>query len=180
MDPDTIKRNRNELNQDDEDTQTYYAGDDDYGQEERKTLPQYVMHIVLDDKENDDASSMGFSTATKSVGSNRKGILKRNNFEPSDDDDSSESAITSFTKKSGATTRSVMFDIPKVCDVIEDELTKKGIAIERFRAWKEANYIEFKLILKLHSTTAHRVTGIRRVLRRWTGTAAAGQPSPNT
>ena len=73
---------------------------------------------------------MGFSTATKSVSSNRKGILKRNNFETSDDDNSSESAITSFTKKSGATARSVMFDIPKACDVIEDELMKKGIVIE--------------------------------------------------
>ena len=180
LDSDTIKRKRSEANQDDEDAQTYYAGDDDCGQEERKNLPQYVMHIVLDDKENDDASSMGFSNATKSVASNRKGILKHINQGNSDDDDSLESTTTAFTNKSGFSARSVTFDVPKICDTIEEALLKKGVAIERFRAWKDANFIEFELILKLHSSTAHRVKGIRKVLNKWTGTAAAERPSSNT
>ena len=180
-DLDTIKRKRNEATRDDEDAQTYYARDDECGQEERKNLPQYVMHIVLDDKENDDASSMGFSTATKSVFSNRRGILRKvNNQGNSDEDDSLDSLNTAFTNKSGATSRSVTFDLPSTVNKIEKELVKKGVAIERFRVWKNVNEAEFNFILKLHSTTVHRVKGIRKVLSKWTGTAAAEEPSKGT
>ena len=177
IDSDTIKRKRNEANQDDDDAQTFYAGDDDCGQEERKHLPPYAMHIVLDDKENDDASSMGFSTATKSILSNRKGILKRSNQGNSDEDDSLESVNTAFTNKTGATARSVTFDATASTNTIEEALIKKGVTIERFRAWKDSNNLEYGFILKLHSTTAHRVKGIRKILHKWTGTAAAERPS---
>ena len=179
-DSDATKRKRNEDTQEDEDVQTYYDRDDDCRNEERKNLPAYVMHIVLDDKENDDASSMGFSTATKSVYSKRRGILKRSNQGNSDDDDSLESTTTAFTNKTGLSARSVKFDLPKECDLIEKALKEKGVSIEQFREWRETNNIEFRLILKLHSTTAHRVKGIRRVLRSWTGTAEADRPSSKT
>lgn len=180
-DPDAVKRKRTEATQDDEDAQTYYAQEDDCGLEERKNLPPYVMHIFLDNKENDDASSMGFSMATRStLHGGKRGILKRHNQGNSDDDDSMESTTTAFTNKTGATARSVKFNLPQTCDIIEGALLAKGITRERFRAWKEENIREFELILKLHSTTVHRVKGIRKVLKMWTGTAVAGEPSTNT
>ena len=177
LDSDTFKRRREEAILEDEDAQTYYAREDDCGQEERSKLPPYVMHIVLNDKENDDASSMGFSNMTKSVASNRKGILKRSNLGNSDEDESLDSINTSYTNKSGATSRSVKFDLPQVCDIMEAALLLKGVSKERFRAWKEDNGQELEFILKLHTTTAHRVRGIRKMLTKWTGTAAAGRPS---
>ena len=168
------------VKEDDDDAQTYYEREDDCGDVERKNLPSYIMQIVLDDKENDDASSVGFSTATKSVGSKRRGILRRSNLGNSDDDDSMESTTTAFTNKTGVSARSVTFNFPQTCDIIETELGKKGITSERFRTWKDSNSIEFELILKLHSSTAHRVKGIRKVLQKWTGTAAAERPSKET
>ena len=179
-DKDASKRKRQEEVQDDEDAQTYYERDDDCGNEERKNLPSYVMHIVLDNKENDDASSMGFSNATKSISSRRKGILKRNNHANSDEEDSLESTTTAFTNKTGFTARTVSFDVPKECGRIEAALKEKGISSEIFRSWKEENSIEFNVILKIHSTTAHRVKGIRKVLKNWTGTAAAEGPRKST
>ena len=132
LDSETIQRKRNNATQDDEDTQMYYAGNDDCGQEERRNLPPYIMHIVLDDKENDDASSMGFSTATKSVGSNRRGILKHSNQGNSDEKDSLDSLNTVFMNKTGAKARSVTFDVPQTMDTIKDALIKKGMTIEHF------------------------------------------------
>ena len=180
IDVDEQKRKRNESAHDDDDAQTYYDREDDCGNEERRNLPPYAMHIVLDDKENDDASSMGFSTATKSVGSTKKGILKRSNVGMSDDDDSMESTNTAFTNKSGVSARSVTFDVLKTYDIIGESLIKKGIAIERYKAWKDANSKEFEFILRLHSTTPNRVRGIKKILSKWTGTAEAGKPSSET
>ena len=179
-DNDETKRKRNEISNEDDDAQTYYDREDDCGDEERKNLPDYVMHIVLEDKENDDASSMGFSTATKSVGSTRRGILKRINAGNSDDDDSVESTNTAFTNKSGVSARSVTFDVIKPGDTIVSALVKKGIAIERFEAWKDANKMEYEFILKLHSTTQNRAKGIRKILSKWTGTSLTEDPRTNT
>ena len=130
MDSEEIKQKRNESTKDDDDSQTYYERDEDCGKEERKNLPQYVMHIVLGDKENDDTSSMGFSMATKSIRNTQKGILRQSNTGNSGDDESIESTNTAFTNKSGVTARSVTFDLPKTCDIIGRALVKKGIAIE--------------------------------------------------
>lgn len=83
----------------------YSSRDGKCGQEERKNLPQYVMYIVLDDKGNIDVSSMGFNTATKSVKSSRRGIIKQNDQWNSDDDNSLDSANTAFINKAEATTK---------------------------------------------------------------------------
>ena len=181
MDTDELKRKRKELANDDDDAQTYYEREDDCGNEERKNLPQYVMHIVLDDKENDDASSMGFSTATKSIGSTKKGILKKSNAGNSDEDDSVESTTSAFTNKTGQSARSVSFgNLPKTCSTIGEALVLKGIAIERFIAWKDSNKTEYDTILKIHTTTPNRVKGIKKMLSKWTGTAEADKPRRNT
>ena len=106
--------------------------------------------------------------------------LKRNNQVNSDEDDSLELTTTAFTNKTGFTARTVSFEVPKESGRIEKALMERGISSERFRSWKEANGIEFNVILKIHSTTAHRVRGIRKVLKNWTGTAVADGPSKNT
>jgi hypothetical protein len=177
---DELKRRRSDTMQEDEDAQTYYDREDKCGEQERKKLPEYVMHIVMEDKENDDASSMGFSVATKSIGSNRRGILKRSNVGNSEDEDSLDSTNTAFTHKTGFTNRSVTFDVPQGTENIEDALAKKGIHKERFNAWKSNNINDYNMILKLHSTTKNRVIGIRKLLSTWTGTAAADNPRQDT
>jgi hypothetical protein len=179
METGEMKRKQIEAYAEDEDAQTFYDRDDDCGDEERKKLPTYVMHIVLEDKENDDASSMGFSTATRSVGSARRGILKRVNGER-DDDESSDSLQTDFTNKTGYSNRSVTFDVEAKNVSIEDALEKKGVHRERFNAWKATNTNEYDMILRLHSTTKNRVVGIRKMLNSWTGTAAAEEPRQET
>ena len=177
METDELKRKYSENTHDDEDVQTYYEREDECGEEERKKLPEYVMHIVLEDKENDDASSMGFSAAAKSVGSTRKGILKRSNAGNSDDDNSLDSANTAFTNKTGSSNRSVSFNhVQQKYDNIVAALEQKGVHKERFTAWKNDNKNEYDMILKLHTTTKNRVIGIRKMLSKWTGTAEADNP----
>lgn len=67
-----------------------------------------------------------------------------------------------------------------VCDIIEDALLKIVILKERFRAWKEVNNNEFEFVFKLHSMTAYRVKGIRKILKKWNGTAEVDRPTRNT
>ena len=96
-------------------------------------------HGVVDDMlagRDDDASSMGFSTATKSVFSNRRGILRKvNNQGNSDEDDSLDSVNTAFTNKSGATSRSVTFDLPSTVSKIEKEKRARKRACLFQRCW---------------------------------------------
>ena len=180
METEDLKRKQSETTHDDEDVQTYYEQDDECGEEERKKLPEYVMHLVMEDKENDDASSMGFSTASKSVGSIRRGILRRSNVGNSEDDDSLDSANTAFTNKTGVSNRSVSFIVQQKYENIVEALEQKGVHKERFNAWRIDNKNEYETILKLHSTTKNRVIGIRKLLSKWPGTAEADNPRKDT
>jgi len=104
--------------------------------------------------------------------------LKRGTAGSSDEDDSLDSTHTAFTNRSALSNRSVTFNVPeKDGESLEQALEKKGVHLDKFNAWRDDNRKEYDMILKLHATTKNRVIGIRKLLRTWSGAAAAGDPS---